>query len=196
MPSEAAILLFIFVGISFSGSWAQIPAACSDRESLEQMTCCPVTEHGVCGEQASRGDCVAVNFNRHRNDTTNVRANWPHYYTRVCKCSVRFGGYDCSRCNYGYYGPDCSSRAIIPRKPLRELSEDEWTEFIAIVRMTKVKDSGYNVVVEEKVPGSADLDMRNVSIYDLWVWLHHYAGKDGGDLCKSSHHCMCQMHYV
>jgi hypothetical protein len=177
--SAYVVLLLVLL---YRGSVAQIPTACADRQSLEQMTCCPVTADGVCGEDAGRGECASVNFDRHSNDTTNVRVNWPHYYTRICKCSGNFGGYDCSRCKYGYYGPDCAARAIIPRKPVREFSEEEWREFIAIVRMTKTWETDYSVVLEERVPGTGDLAMTNISLYDLWVWLHHYAGKDGVDL--------------
>ena len=64
------------------------------------MTCCPVTADGVCGGEAGRGECASVNFDRHSNDTTNVRVNWSHYHTRICKCNGNFGGYDCSRCKY------------------------------------------------------------------------------------------------
>ena len=178
------ILCFVLLGLVYRGSLAQIPTACADRQSLEQMTCCPVTADGVCGGEAGRGECASVNFDRHSNDTTNVRVNWPHYHTRICKCNGNFGGYDCSRCKYGYYGRDCASRAIIPRKPVREFSEEEWQEFIAIIRMTKTWESDYKVVLEERVPGTADLNMTNASLYDMWVWFHHYAGKDGVDLCK------------
>ena len=45
------------------------------------------------------------------------------------------------RC-YGYYGRDCSSRSIIPSKPVHDFSEEEWREFIAILRMAKIQDSG------------------------------------------------------
>ena len=162
---------------------------CADTHSLEQMTCCPVTGDGVCGEEAGRGRCVPVDFEGHSNETTNVRVNWPHYYTRVCKCSGNFGGYDCSGCSYGYYGQDCASRAIIPRKPVREFSEEEWREFISILRLIKTRDSGYKVILEEKVPGTADLRMANLSLYDLMIWTHHYAAKDAFDLCKLSAVC-------
>ena len=177
-------LSLVLLGALYHVGEGQIPSVCADRESLEHMTCCPVTGDGVCGQDAGRGQCVAVNFDRHSNDTTNVRVNWPHYYTRVCKCSGNFGGYDCSRCNYGYYGQDCSSKAIIPRRPLRDFSEEEWEELIAILRLIKTRDSGYKVVLEERVPGTADLTMSNISLYDLMIWMHHYASKDGFDICK------------
>ena len=174
----------ILLGLLSQRSVAQIPSVCADRESLEQMTCCPVTQYGVCGEDAGRGECAAVDFERHSNDTTDVRVNWPHYYTRVCKCSRNYGGYDCSRCRYGYYGEDCASRAIIPRKPLRDFNEDEWTDFVFILGSTKTWDSGYKAVLEERVPGTADLAMANVSLYDFMIWIHHYAAKDSFDISE------------
>lgn len=164
---------------------AQIPTVCTDSHSLENMTCCPVTEDGVCGEDTGRGKCSDVNFARHSNQTTDVRANWPHYYTRVCKCSGNFGGYDCSRCKYGYYRQNCSSKAIIPRKPLRDFTDDEWKDFVDILKLTKTHDSGYQVVLEERLPGTSDLAMSNISLYDLMIWLHHYTAKDNFDLCES-----------
>ena len=177
------VVYAIFLGLMLSQrSAAQIPRACADRQSLEQMACCPVTDDGVCGEDAERGECGAVNFERYRNDTTDVRVNWPHYYTHVCKCSGNFGGYDCSRCAYGYYGKDCASRAIIPRKPVRDFSEEEWEDFVAILGRTKTWDLGYVVVLEEQVPGAADLNMANVSLYDFMIWNHHYAAKDSFSL--------------
>jgi hypothetical protein len=84
------VVYAIFLGLMlFQRSAAQIPRACADRQSLEQMTCCPVTDDGVCGEDAERGECDAVNFERHRNDTTDVRVNWPHYYTLQVQRELR-----------------------------------------------------------------------------------------------------------
>ena len=59
---------------------AQIPMACTETNSLEDITCCPVTVDRVCSENAGRGVCAAVNFARHSTQTTDVRANWLHYY--------------------------------------------------------------------------------------------------------------------
>ena len=173
---------------------AQIPTACTNTQSLEDMTCCPVTDHGVCGENTGRGKCADVNFARHSNQTTDVRVNWPHYYTRVCKCSGNFGGYDCSRCTYGYYGNNCSSKAIIPRKPVRDFTDDEWSDFIDILKLSKTYDSGYKVVLEERVPGTIDITMTNVTVFDLMIWLHHYSAKDNFDFGKCNiiaYHLTC-----
>ena len=61
----------------------QIPTACADEDSLENLRCCPTTDDGVCGEDANRGECVQLNLDGHRTDTTDVCANWPHYFTHV-----------------------------------------------------------------------------------------------------------------
>ena len=61
----------------------QIPTVCADEDSLENLVCCPITDDGECGVDANRGQCVDFNLNGHRMDTTDVRANWPHYFTRV-----------------------------------------------------------------------------------------------------------------
>ena len=64
-------------------TFGQIPAACADKESLENLRCCPTTADGVCGEDAGRGDCVELNIKGYSRNTTNVRDNWPHYFTHV-----------------------------------------------------------------------------------------------------------------
>ena len=64
-------------------TFAQIPAACADEESLENLRCCPATADGVCGEDADQGECVELNIEGYSRNTTNVRDNWPHYFTHV-----------------------------------------------------------------------------------------------------------------
>ena len=39
-------------------TFGQIPAACADEESLENLRCCPATADGVCGEDAGRGNVL------------------------------------------------------------------------------------------------------------------------------------------
>ena len=181
---NSVVLCGFLLGALSQIALAQIPTACADRRSLEDMTCCPATVDGVCGQDAGRGLCVATNFTGHSTETTDVRVNWPHYYTRICKCSGNFGGYDCSQCTYGYYGPDCGTKAVLPRKPVRDFTDQEWEDFIDIIRQTKTYDSGYKVVLEERQPGTADLLMSNVSLFDLMIWMHHFAAKDAFDTSK------------
>lgn len=169
---------FVLCLLSLRVSVAQIPTACADSYSLKNLRCCPSTADGECGEDARRGTCVELNFARHSNQTSDVRVNWPHYYTRVCRCHGNYAGYDCSRCRFGYYGPDCSVKQVLPRKPVRDLTDEEWEDFKNILNLTRSHDSGYQVVLEESLPGNDELVMTNVSLYGLMTWLHHYTAKD------------------
>ncbi len=165
-------------------AFAQIPAVCTDPESLENSVCCPSTSDGVCGKDAGRGACEELDTASYSYSsvTKDVRRNWPHYFTRVCECSGNYAGYDCSRCKFGYYGPGCSQMQVLPRKPLRELTDEDWTEFRDIIAMTRNYDSGYKVVLEESTPGNASLVLiGDISLYHLFVWVHHYTAKDSFD---------------
>ena len=76
-------LIVIGVWLTPQHAFGQIPTACADDESLESLRCCPTTSDGVCGEDANHGECVELNIDGYNRDTTDVRANWPHYYTQV-----------------------------------------------------------------------------------------------------------------
>lgn len=79
------LLSFIVFGIWILThcTYGQIPTVCTDKNSLENLRCCPTTEYGVCGENANHGRCAKLKFDRYSRNTTNVRVNWPHYYTHV-----------------------------------------------------------------------------------------------------------------
>ena len=159
---------------------SQIPTVCSDAESLRNKTCCPMTSDGVCGQSANRGQCVTLTPppTGYSDNTTDVRANWPHYFTRACQCNGNFGGYDCSRCKFGYYGEDCSQSQVLPRRSIHEYTQEDWNEFNEILQIAKTYPSEYMAILEEQKPGTVNLSMTNISLYNLYVWLHHYATKD------------------
>ena len=81
-------LMIIVVWLIPQSAFGQIPTACTDVESLENLQCCPATSDGVCGEDANRGECVELNIEGYRRDTTNARDNWPHYFTNVSSVHV------------------------------------------------------------------------------------------------------------
>ena len=172
-------------------AFCQIPAACSDANSLENSICCPDTGDGVCGQASGRGLCVSLNQPGYSNDTTDVRVNWPHYFTQICQCNDNYGGYDCGRCRYGYYGSDCSQKQVLPRRPIHEYTDEEWDEFIQIIRLSKTYQSDYVVILEESRPGTSNLSNSNISIYNMFVWLHHFAAKDSGVPGTSREGGMC-----
>ena len=157
---------------------AQIPTVCTDRESLENSICCPTTEDGVCGANSNRGACVSLNLPNYSNETSDVRRNWPHYFTQACQCNGNYAGYDCSRCKFGYIGSDCSKRRVLPRQPIRELTDEDWITFNDIIRKTRTYDSGYTAVLEESTPGNASLVMTNLTLYQFYVWIHHVTARD------------------
>jgi hypothetical protein len=121
---------------------------------------------------------------------TTVRNNWPHYFTNVCRCNGNYAGFDCSRCKYGYYGSDCNKKMVLARRPISELSPGEWEEYIDTLIMSKSHPSGYFVFLEEPEEGPnyniSALDKTVVnSLYDLFIWQHHYAAKDNeNEECK------------
>ena len=157
---------------------SQIPTECADQVSLDTLTCCP----NGCGESDNRGECMDIDFAERPHDmtTTDVRRNWPHYFTRACKCSGNYGGVDCSRCKYGYYGATCDQKEVLARSSIQELDDEEWAEYIDIIRETRTFNSGYKIVLGEYVPGTTDFETADIDLYDFFVWAHHYTAKDAG----------------
>ena len=96
----------------------------------------------------------------------------------MCHCNGNYSGYDCSKCKFGHYGPNCSQSQVLLRRPIASYSDTEWEELIEILRMLPTHDSGYVVVLEESYPGESNLSMTNITLYRLYVWLHYYASRD------------------
>ena len=187
------VLLLAF-GFSLQSASSQIPSVCADAESLQNMICCP----GDCGTAYGRGSCVPV-IPPPSTDTTDVRANWPHYYRRICSCLGNYAGVDCSRCKYGYHSENCDEKQVLPRLPAHHLSPEQWKEYINIIKMARTYSSGYKMVLSEALPGTSSIRMVDGSLYELFVWVHHYASKDadcggkhdyiqgkGGSICETS----------
>ena len=78
-----------------------------------------------------------------------------------------------------------TKKQVLPRKSIQELTDSEWREYIEILNMTRSYNSGYKVVLGEYIPGTTNIDMSDINLYDLFVWQHHFASKDtacGGKL--------------
>ena len=162
----------------FQPSNGQFPTACMDNTSLQNRRCCP----NNCG--GNRGTCTNINIARPTSEynSKTVRNHWPYYYTSVCRCNGNYAGFDCSRCKYGYYGSDCNEKMDCPRRPISELTSQEWTEYINTLIMSRTHQSGYFVFLQEPTGPNHDLRTLNktvvTSLYDLFIWQHHYAAKD------------------
>ena len=70
--------------------------------------------------------------------------------------------------------------SIRERKPISQLSDQEWTDYINILKMTRTNNSGYFVFAEEQSAGNSRPStlIENVPLYNLFVWQHHYVAKD------------------
>ena len=83
MATHLLLLMIIGTWLIPQCTVGQIPTACADNDSLENLQCCPTTADGVCGVDANRGYCSELNIDGYSTDTTNVRENWPHYFAHV-----------------------------------------------------------------------------------------------------------------
>ena len=102
---------------------------------------------------------------------------------RSCKCRGNFAGYDCSKCEYGYYGNECNQKKVLIRKNFAKLSSEEQDRFMMYMNMTRYVESDY--LVSTAIYQEIDDTINNggdptrlftiVSIHDLFVWLHYYA---------------------
>ena len=171
---------------------AQIPKRCVENYNPDNPgECCPEAivngqSIGQCGSQAGRGKCVPVEQlcnTAYTNDTftdalckniADERLNWPSkVFSHVCDCEEKYGDYDCGRCAYGYI--EESGSCVIdlqPRRSITSLSKREWKDYLELLNTSKhVFSTRYVVIIEER-------QLRNITTYNLFTWLHHYAAKD------------------
>ena len=85
------------------------------------------------------------------------------------------------RCKFGYYGADCSQSQVLPRESVATWTDEDWTEYNNALGMTRTADSGYVAVLEETYPGNTTLRTANLTIYGMFIWLHHYAAFSSTD---------------
>ena len=176
---QIALSILLVAGIGK----AQIPVPCADAVSLARNECCPIPPNagqgaGQCGMNLStpRGHCVDIS-NDIPIDRSDPRVNWPRFYfTRVCECTSNYSGYDCGECAFGYRGDNCDQTYTRRRRPTSEL---EWTTYIGQLRMAKNKTSRYRVITSPPdYDNLAALQTQPISVYNLFVWFHHYIAKD------------------
>jgi len=191
---SSAIIVLLALSLA-SRADAQIPKRCANFANLTARECCPTpnvtneADPGPCGVNIGRGSCQQIGNYQFTDD---VRQNWPlGYFDRVCVCSDRFGGYDCGECSFAYVGNDCSQTVIRKRKSLERLTDGEWRKYHNILNKTRNSPSRYMVVT---IPHTTDVQalidsMVNPTLYELFVWMHHFAAKDSelntGTLCDN-----------
>ena len=176
-------------------AWAQFPAVCNTQDSLSTKTCCPDN----CG---SRGSCVSIREEVERSWNNaeqkivdvlrdgppnaswplDVRYQWPvRVFDKVCSCQEGWGGYDCSRCDFGFIADDtgeCVKRNIDQlqvRRNFRKLSYRERGNYIKLLELAKTEDEKefeWAVLDSEPADESGYFTMQNVSTYDMFVFVH------------------------
>ena len=156
-----------------------IPLVCSEPANFNQQRCCPEPFPGAgpCGSHLStpRGNCVWVAT---ESNTSDVRRNWPHYFNQICKCNAQFGNFDCGECEYGRRGEDCSEKYTKKRRFINNLSPDELQEYVDTLYAAKQHPSRYASISRETTPGTVPPMHTNVTVYNLFVWIHYYVSKE------------------
>lgn len=67
---------------------------------------------------------------------------------------------------------------VLPRPHLATYTDEDWKKFFNILHLLRTTESSYKVILEDTYPGNSSLVMRNVTIYDFFVWVHHYANEN------------------
>jgi len=131
---------------------AQIPKPCAGIDEMTARKCCPTpavlgeADLGPCGVNIGRGSCQPI-ANLNTEFANDVRENWPfNYFNMTCVCAEQFGGCDCGGCSFAYIGDDCSQKVLRERKPITELTEEEWADYLNAIAKAKNSESNYVVV--------------------------------------------------
>ncbi|XP_023688036.2 tyrosinase-like [Paramormyrops kingsleyae] len=168
----------------------QFPRPCATTEVLRTKQCCPVWDGdgSACGVLSGRGSCQDVvvsdlpNGPQYPFSGIDDRESWPSvFYNRTCTCTGNYMGFDCGRCRFGFAGEKCDQRRESVRRNIFHLSLSERTKFISYLNLAKNTISPDYVIVtgtySEMGNGSVPM-FADVSIYDLFVWIHYYVSRD------------------
>ena len=175
---------------------AQIPAVCVNDDMLQSRECCPSANGTLCGGP-NQGECAAVSsvcktdYNSsevHVSEYTDLRFNWSiGFFDRVCVCKNNFGDFDCGRCKFGYQlnkDGSCVKAENRMRKSVSSMSESDWMTYNMRLNESKYANSRYMVYIGGDHTMASNY--RNVSLYDLLVWMHHYAARTDGMMTSES----------
>ncbi|KAI8503792.1 hypothetical protein Bbelb_187630 [Branchiostoma belcheri] len=181
-----ALGLLIMLASCFRGGEAQFPRVCTSDSVLRSKECCP-TPPGFPGPCGGPGRGYCANIRNTTMDTANWKASdyvddrsfWPlNFFNRSCVCKDNFSGYDCTKCKWGYRGPNCQkNQETAVRRNIKNLSSDEKQKFKRYLDRAKNTVSDYVFAKEflDNIKGSEDF--VNVSVYDYFVGVHYYASR-------------------
>ncbi|XP_062517932.1 tyrosinase-like [Corticium candelabrum] len=168
--------------------------------------CCPEAVPGNsatrCGGQG-RGVCVALNTNDYHQQfnrssysaciQNDPRIGWPYSFgvRRYCKCEKNWDGPGCRECAEGYIKDTDNSCVVrtgsqmLIRKNALKMNDEEWATFWRVINESKVTSSDYLVYTgngttttdgNPRLVGNFSF-VDNVTVYNVFVWLHYYATK-------------------
>ena len=206
MKVHVFFALFLCQLLAVKKARAIVPIQCANLESLQSRSCCPTPAGlpgaGPCGAGLGRGSCrpVAVPDSQFDPHQTDVRVRWPiQYFNSTCACSERFGGVDCGECSYAYNDGtrDCEKKTILPRKSVGDLTDQEWKDYVAALKIIKFNPARY-VVSTKNFTTDLELVLESMvrpTTYDLFIWIHYQAAKDNTATLRKCayvvHVCLC-----
>ncbi|KAB0355968.1 hypothetical protein FD754_000124 [Muntiacus muntjak] len=175
---------------SFRTSAGHFPRACASSKSLTEKECCPpwAGDGSPCGRLSGRGSCQDVVLSTAplgpQFPFTGVddREAWPSiFYNRTCQCFGNFMGFNCGSCKFGFRGPGCTERRLLVRRNIFDLSVPEKNKFLAYLTLAKHTTSPDYVIptgTSGQMNHGATPLFNDVSVYDLFVWMHYYVSRD------------------
>ncbi|XP_063060823.1 tyrosinase [Engraulis encrasicolus] len=183
-------LVCVCVCVLRSAVEAQVPRVCATSAALVSGECCPAWagDGSVCGARSGRGFCREVEVTEEPNgpqyphSNRDDRERWPTvFYNRTCHCAGNYMGVDCGECRFGYFGASCGQRRELVRRNVLQLSVAERQRFISYLNLAKTTTSRDYVIVtgtlEQMANGTRPM-FGDVSVYDLFVWMHYYVSRD------------------
>ena len=199
----SVVKVFLSIVVLFRLVSGQFPAACQDNANIVSKTCCPsnCSGHGICtdisGERSVNwalimgyGRTVVDRIEKAKSvyGKIDTRYQWPtEVFTRVCVCDERYGGVDCSECDFGYIMNSkgvCKKSSYRIRKNYLRMTQQEKKYLTSVLNEAKNEDPSeykWSVVVEEPDNVSeSGLRLQRVSTYDLFVYHHFLAKREGG----------------
>ncbi|KAJ7423810.1 Tyrosinase [Pitangus sulphuratus] len=186
------MLLFAmgFLLVILQPSMGQFPRVCANTRSLLSKECCPPWDGdgSPCGELSSRGSCQNILLSQaplgpqFPFSGVDDREDWPSvFYNRTCRCEGNFMGFNCGECKFGFSGINCTERQLRTRRNIFQLTTSEKNKFLAYLNLAKNIPSQDYVIATgtyTQMNNGSNPMFRDISVYDLFVWMHYYASRD------------------